>query len=57
MIVLDGNGLLRVDEIDHEVVPSALAYVAHGRQRSIIAGPDGLTYLTAHRSRGPLRVN
>jgi quercetin dioxygenase-like cupin family protein len=57
MIVLEGNGLLRIDETDHALVASALAYIASGRQRSIVAGPEGLTYLTAHRARGSLRVS
>ena len=56
MIVLEGNGLLHVDDASHEIVASSLAYVTQGRQRSIVAGPDGLTYLTAHRSRRPLSV-
>ncbi len=56
MVVLAGTGQLRIDATDHELVASALAYIARGRRRSIVAGPGGLTYLTAHRSRGPLRV-
>jgi quercetin dioxygenase-like cupin family protein len=56
VLVLAGSGRLRIDDADHDVVTSSLAYVARGSRRSIDAGPDGLTYLTAHRARGPLQL-
>lgn len=56
LIVLTGTGRLRIDDANHELSPHVLALAAVGTERSIIAGPDGLTYLTVHRSRGPLDI-
>lgn len=56
LLVLAGTGKLCVDQIEHELVTSDLAYIDRGSRRSIVAGRDGLTCLTAHRARGPLRV-
>jgi len=56
VVVLSGSGQLRVGETHHDLVPNTLAYLARGDRRSIAAGPQGLTYLSAHRARGPLQV-
>lgn len=56
VVVLAGTGRLEVGDAHHDLAPSTLAYVTRGERRSIVAGPDGLTYLTVHRARGPLRV-
>lgn len=56
VVVLDGTGRLRVDEREDDLVANTVAYIARGETRSISAGPGGLTYLTAHRARGQLRV-
>ncbi len=55
-VVLAGNGVLHIDDTAHVLVASTLAYVVRGVRRSIVAGDAGLTYLTAHRARGPLDV-
>ena len=56
VVVLDGDGRLSIDTTDHELAPHVLALAPRGTERSIGAGPSGLTYLTIHRRRGPLRV-
>jgi quercetin dioxygenase-like cupin family protein len=56
VVVLHGDGRLSVDAIDHELAPHILALAPRGTQRSIGAGPTGLTYLTIHKRRSPLRV-
>ena len=56
VIVLDGNGQVSINTIDHELAPHVLALAPRRSQRSISAGPAGLTYLTVHRRRGPLQI-
>jgi quercetin dioxygenase-like cupin family protein len=56
VIVLEGNGRLSVDTTDHELASHVLALAVRGSERSISAGPFGLTYLTVHRRRDPLRI-
>lgn len=56
IIVLAGTGTLRLDGTDHDLAPHILALAAKGTERSITAGPSGLTYLTVHRRRGPLGI-
>jgi quercetin dioxygenase-like cupin family protein len=55
-VVLDGDGRLSVDVTDHELAPHVLALAPRGTERSIGAGPSGLTYLTIHKRRSPLQV-
>lgn len=56
VIVLEGNGRLSIDTTDHDLAPHVLALAVRGSERSISAGPFGLTYLTVHRRRDPLRI-
>jgi quercetin dioxygenase-like cupin family protein len=56
LIVLEGNGRLSIAATDHELAPHVLALAVRGSERSISAGPLGLTYLTVHRRRDPLRI-
>jgi mannose-6-phosphate isomerase-like protein (cupin superfamily) len=56
VVVLGGNGQVSIDTIDHELAPHVLALAPRRSQRSISAGPVGLTYLTVHLRRGPLRI-
>lgn len=56
LIVLGGTGRLLLDTVDQELVAHVLVHAARGTERSIVAGPDGLTYLSLHRSRGPLGI-
>jgi quercetin dioxygenase-like cupin family protein len=56
VIVLEGNGRLRLDGTDHALAPHVLALMSKGTERSISAGPHGLSYLTVHRRRSPLGI-
>ena len=54
LVVLEGSGLLVVDEEEHVLAAGTLAIVPRGATRSVAAGPDGLRCLTVHRRRGGL---
>ncbi|MFV0257555.1 MAG: cupin domain-containing protein [Acidimicrobiales bacterium] len=56
MYVTAGHGDLRVDGNRHPLGPATVALVPRGTDRRIKAGPDGLTYLSVHRRRGPLAI-
>jgi len=56
MIVLEGSGRLCLDSTDHALAPHVLAVIPKGTERSISAGPDGLSYLTVHRRRAALGI-
>jgi hypothetical protein len=55
-VVLDGAGQLDVGPTRHPLRPHTLALIPRGAPRSIRAGSSGITYVTVHRSRGPLRI-
>jgi quercetin dioxygenase-like cupin family protein len=57
VVVRSGSGEITIDDYEHELVESSIALVPVGWRRSITASPDGLTYLTIHRRRGPLTVS
>ncbi|HEY3866769.1 MAG TPA: hypothetical protein VGM10_00385 [Actinocrinis sp.] len=51
LLVVEGSGALRSD---HDVVALAeqsLIWLPRGSRRSLIAGPNGLAYLTVHQKR------
>nr|WP_255306369.1 AraC family ligand binding domain-containing protein [Streptomyces sp. Wb2n-11] len=54
--VAQGAGLLECDGERHELAPGAVAWLPHGAQRAVSAGPDGLAYLTVHRRRPGLTI-
>lgn len=56
IVVLDGSGRIEVGHTGHDLHPEALAYIPKGTERSIHAGPYGLSYVTAHRRRAPLGI-
>jgi quercetin dioxygenase-like cupin family protein len=56
MVVLEGTGVAVVDEERHALAPGSLLLLEKGRSRAIVAGPDGLSYLSVHRRRGPLQL-
>jgi hypothetical protein len=51
--VLAGSLLLN----EHELRAGEAEIVAGGVTRTVVAGPDGVRYLTAHRRRGLLQVS
>jgi quercetin dioxygenase-like cupin family protein len=57
IVVLSGAGVLSVNGSAHELTEHTLARVPKAADRSLVAGPRGLTYLTVHARRGPLAVS
>ena len=56
IVVRTGGGELFVDGERHPVTPASVALVPRGALRSVVAGPDGVAYLSVHRRRGPLAI-
>lgn len=56
LLVIEGSGSLHAE---HDVVALAaqsLIWLPRGSRRSLVAGPDGLAYLTVHRKRPGLSI-
>ena len=51
-VVLSGSIVLNGDELR----AGEARIVANGVRRTVVAGPEGARYLTAHRRRGPLQI-
>ena len=51
-VVLSGSIALNGEELH----AGEARIVGRGEPRSVVAGPDGARYLTAHRRRGPLQI-
>jgi quercetin dioxygenase-like cupin family protein len=56
IVVLEGGGTAVVDGRRHALGPGSLLLVETGTSRAIVAGPDGLRYLSIHRRRSPLQI-
>ena len=56
LVVVRGDGVVWVEGDAHELVPGRAVVLPRGAGRSILAGPGGLAYVTAHQARGPLQV-
>lgn len=56
LLVLRGDGVLAIDHVEHELVAGRLVVVPRGAGRSVLAGPGGLAYVSAHVARGLLQV-
>jgi uncharacterized cupin superfamily protein len=54
--VLEGGGIAVVDGRRHALGPGSLLLVDTGASRSILAGPNGVRYLSIHRRRSPLQI-
>jgi quercetin dioxygenase-like cupin family protein len=57
VVVVAGGGTIELDGERHELRAPAAAIVAKGVRRRIVAGPDGIRYVTAHRRRGGLQIS
>jgi quercetin dioxygenase-like cupin family protein len=57
IVVLDGDGVVRIDDERHEVRSRTLVCVPRGTTRGIVAGDDGLVYVTVHRRRRGLGIS
>lgn len=56
LVVRRGDGEMTVDGERHELGERAIALIPRGARRSIVAGPDGISYLSVHRHRGPMSI-
>ncbi|MEU4178308.1 hypothetical protein [Streptomyces sp. NPDC026589] len=58
LVVLEGQGSVRTEEGGPalELRPSAVLWLPRTSQRALVAGPDGLVYLTVHRRRPGLTI-
>ncbi|MFN0090378.1 MAG: DUF6328 family protein [Acidimicrobiales bacterium] len=54
--VRSGRGELVVEGRRHELRPGVLALIARGARRRLVAGAEGLGYLSLHRRRAPLGI-
>ncbi len=55
-VVLEGSATLTVDGEPQELRAGEATIVEKGTRRALVAGPDGVRYLTAHRRRGGLEL-
>ena len=56
VLVLAGSATISIDGIPLEVRSGEAVCVEKGRTRRIVAGPDGVRYLSVHRRRGRLQI-
>ncbi|MGW8745307.1 hypothetical protein [Streptomyces sp. NPDC055794] len=56
LLVLDGAASLVGADGDRPLHKGVLTWLPHGSARGVVAGPDGVTYLTVHRRRPGMRV-
>ena len=55
-VVIDGSATLTVDGESHELGAGEATIVDKGARRALVAGRDGVRYLTAHVRRGGLQL-
>jgi quercetin dioxygenase-like cupin family protein len=55
-VVLGGSATLTVDGEPRELQVGEAVIVDKGSRRALVAGPDGVRYLTAHIRRGGLEI-
>lgn len=55
-VALSGSATLTVDDEPRELVAGEATIVDKGARRALVAGPDGVRYLTAHVRRGGLQL-
>jgi quercetin dioxygenase-like cupin family protein len=57
IVVLGGNGVVTIDDARHDVGSQTLLCVPRATTRGIVAGDDGLVYVTVHRRRRGLGIS
>jgi len=57
IVVIDGEGTLLLDGVEHGLRVGHAVVVPMGVSRAITAGPNGLRYLSVHRRRGGLQIS
>jgi mannose-6-phosphate isomerase-like protein (cupin superfamily) len=55
-VVVSGSATLTVDAEPHELKAGEATIVSKGSARALVAGPDGVRYVTAHVRRGGLEL-
>jgi mannose-6-phosphate isomerase-like protein (cupin superfamily) len=55
-VVLAGSAVLTEDGESRQVAAGEATIVDKGSRRALVAGPDGVRYLTAHIRRGGLEI-
>jgi quercetin dioxygenase-like cupin family protein len=56
VFVHEGSLTLYLDGVERKVPAGRAVIVEKGRRRRLVAGPEGVRYLTAHRRRGGLTI-
>ena len=56
VFVHEGSLTLVLDGVEHELAAGSALIVEKGTRRRLVAGRDGVRYLTAHRRRGGLGI-
>ena len=56
LVVVHGEAVVAVDGAEHRLEAPAALLVARGARRSIVAGPGGVRYVSAHRLRPGLQI-
>ncbi|MFC8101738.1 hypothetical protein [Streptomyces sp. NPDC057363] len=56
LLVLDGAAALLCTDGERPLRAGVLTWLPHGSTRGVVAGPDGVTYLTVHRRRPGMRI-
>ena len=55
-VVLDGAATLTLDGEERALEAGGALIVPKGVRRALVAGPDGVRYVTSHRRRGGLQI-
>lgn len=56
LVVVSGGGVLALDDEETTLRSGHAIVIPKGTRRSVVAGPAGIRYLTAHRVRGGLAI-
>jgi quercetin dioxygenase-like cupin family protein len=56
LYVIEGGGTLELEGVERPLAEGDALIVEKGRRRRVVAGPDGIRYLTVHRRRGGLQI-
>ena len=56
LVVVAGDGTLYADGREHHVTAPAVVVLPAGTRRAVLAGADGLAYVTAHRRRTGMSI-
>ena len=55
-VVVAGSATLTVDGAPRDLEPGDATIVDKGARRALVAGPEGVRYLTSHKRRGGLQL-